>query len=276
MFNKIVVLELPPFFLASIRFLSAGLLIFIFLGISGRLKKITKNQFINSLIAGFLFLTLGNGAVVWGIQYIDSGFTALLVSTQPLVLIIMLYFLEKKPIYIKTIIGIVLGMLGVFLLVNQDSIGMSADKWKGIGGVVVALICWGYGSIFVAKADLPKGHFLMTGYQMVLGGVFLFLVSLFIGEPLDAVFTISNRAIYSMIYLIVFGSIVAFTSFNYLLQFVSPEKVATSTYINPIVAMILGWWVLDEQITSQSIFAGTLLLVGVYFINSSRTKRLRK
>jgi len=275
LFNKIVVLELPPFLLAGIRFVIAAVIIFIFIFLTGKYKSSTKQQLINSAIAGFFFLTIGNGCAVYALQYVDSGFAALLISTQPLILIFMLYFLERKPILRKSIIGIVLGIVGIYLLVDQDSVGMSIEVISGIGAIFIALLCWGYGSIFVSKAELPNGSFMNTGYQMLFGGLMMIIISFILQEPTSSLFTMSNKAMYSMLYLIIFGSIIAFTSFNYLLLSVSPEKVATSTYVNPIVAMILGWWVLNEIITYQSILASAILLTGVYFINSSKSKALK-
>lgn len=272
LFNKILVGELPPFFLAGVRFFFAGTIIFLIAALRGGLKKPTKKQVLNSVFAGVLFLTIGNGCAVWALQYIDSSLEALLISTQPLVLIIMLYFLESKPISAKSIIGVLLGIIGIYLLVSQEGINGGEDKWYGIGAVFVALACWGYGSIFVSKAELPKNSFLKSGYQMIFGGALMLMIS-FIGETgQENIFNLSELAIWSMIYLIIFGSIIAFTAFNYLLLSVSPEKVATSTYINPIVAMILGWWVLGEVITNQAILAAAILLTGVYFINSNKTK----
>jgi drug/metabolite transporter (DMT)-like permease len=262
--------------LAGIRFVSAAIIIFVFTFSTGKFKKSTTKQLINAGIVGFLFLTVGNGCAVWALQYIDSGFASLLISTQPLILIFMLYFLEKKPILPKSIIGVIVGMIGIYLLINQDSLDLSAEKTQGIIAIFIALLCWGYGSIFVTKADLPKGSFVNTGYQMLFGGLMMLIISFVIQEPYATVMDMSNTAIYSMVYLVIFGSIVAFTSFNYLLLRVSPEKVATSTYINPIVAMILGWWVLDEVISNQSIVAAIVLLTGVYFINSSKSKALKK
>lgn len=275
MFNKIIVAEIPPFLLAGIRFLLAAIIIFLFTFLTGKFKKSTKTQLLNAAIVGFLFLTIGNGCAVWALQYIDSGFTALLISTQPLILIFMLYFLEHKPILPKSIIGVMLGMVGIYLLINQESIGLTTDKLLGIGAVFIALLCWGYGSIFVSKADLPKGSFVNTGYQMLFGGFMMIIISFIIQEPIASLWTISDKAIYSMVYLVIFGSIIAFTSFNYLLLTVSPEKVATSTYINPIVALFLGWYFLKEMVSNQSIIAAAILLTGVYFINSSKSKALK-
>ena len=126
------------------------------------------------------------------------------------------------------------------------------------------------GSLFVGKADLPSNYFINTGYQMFTGGIMLFMVSLLFGESWSFPTQWSSEVQISMLLLILFGSIVAFTSFNYLLKIVSPEKVATSTYVNPIVALFLGWYFLGEQITMQSIMAAVVLLTGVYFINTKK------
>ena len=263
--------ELPPFLLAGIRFVAAALIIFAISIAKGGMKRPSNKQLKNSAIAGFLFLTVGNGCAVWALQFIDSSLEALLISAQPLVLIIMLYFTDNKPILFKSLMGVLLGMVGIYLLVSQGEVNAGPDKWWGIGAVFVALICWGYGSIFVTKADFPKNSFMKSGYQMLFGGGMMLMLSFIFREDMSGLVTISTKAIYSMIYLIIFGSIIAFTSFNYLLLTVSPEKVATSTYINPIVAMFLGWWVLGEVITSQAMVAAGVLLMGVYFINSTKS-----
>jgi drug/metabolite transporter (DMT)-like permease len=136
--------------------------------------------------------------------------------------------------------------------------------------IFACMLSWGYGSLFVGKADLPRNYFVNTGYQMLIGGIMMVITSLLLGEKWSYPMEWSVPVQYSMLLLIVFGSIVAFTSFNYLLKVVSPEKVATSTYVNPIIAMVLGWYFLEEQITVQSIIAAVILLTGVYFINTKR------
>ncbi len=269
--NKIAVTELPAFMLASIRFIISGLLIF---GIARMMKisiKITKKQFLNTAIAGFLFLTFGNGVVVWALKYVDSGFAALEISAQPLVILIMMRVLQGKKIQPMSMIGVVLGMIGIYLLVSQNHIMMHENSELSIGLIFICMCSWAYASLFVGKADLPSNYFVNTGYQMLTGGVMLFIVSLSLGETWISPTDWSEPVLWSMLLLIIFGSIVAFTSFNYLLKVVSPEKVATSTYVNPIIALLLGWYLLDEKITSQSILAAIILLTGVYFINSKKS-----
>jgi drug/metabolite transporter (DMT)-like permease len=272
LFNKIAVTELPPFFLASIRFISAGVLIMI---IAKYLKfkiAITKKQFLNTLIAGFLFLVYGNGVFIWALRYVDSGFAALLAATQPLFVLFLMRLIDRKPMQKKSIIGVLLGLLGMYLLVSQKNIATSEGSALGIFMIFTCVLSWSYGSVFVSKADLPKNFFVSTGYQMLTAGTLLFFGSILFKETWVSPLDWSEDVQLSMAFLIFFGGIVAFTSFNYLLKKVSTEKVATSAYINPIIAMLLGWYVLDERLSLQSIIASAVLLTGVYFINSRKRR----
>ncbi len=268
--NKIAVAELPPFMLASIRFICAGLIIFILCKVLKIPLAITKLQFRNTVFAGFLFLAFGNGVVVWALKYVDTGFAALEISAQPLVILLMMRFLQGKKIKPMSLIGVVFGIIGIYLLVSQQQIINQENSVTGMLMIFGCMISWGYGSLFVGNADLPKNYFVNTGYQMFTAGILLFVASLLFGEEWSYPSQWSTKVQYTMVLLIVFGSIVAFTSFNYLLRKVSPEKVATSTYVNPIIALILGWYFLDEKISGQSIAAAAILLTGVYFINTTR------
>ncbi|MER3373110.1 MAG: EamA family transporter [Allomuricauda sp.] len=269
--NKIAVSELPPFLLASCRFITAGLLIFILAKIMGISLSITKKQFINAVIAGILFLSFGNGVVVWALRYVDSGFAALEISAQPLIILLMMRMLQGKKIQPMSVVGVVLGVIGIYLLVSQKQVITQEDSITGMIMIFFCMLSWAYGSLFVARADLPTNYFVNTGYQMLTAGIILALMSLTFGEEWSSPLDWSTRVQWSMVLLVIFGSILAFTSFNFLLKAVSPEKVATSTYVNPIVALLLGWYFLDEQITVQSLVAAVVLLTGVYFINTKKT-----
>ncbi|MEJ2113269.1 MAG: EamA family transporter [Flavobacteriaceae bacterium] len=268
--NKIVVKEVPPLMLAAIRFLIAGIIIFIIAKLMGKTLHVTKRQLINTTVAGFLFLAFGNGIVVWALKYVDSGFTALVISAQPLIILLLMRILQGKKILLMSYIGVILGFIGIYLLVSQKEILSQENSIIGIIMILAGMLSWAYGSLFIGKADLPPNYFVNTGYQMLMGGIILFITSLLIGETWTSPLHWSEKSLWSMFLLIIFGSIIAFTSFNYLLKVVSPDKVATSTYVNPIIALILGWYILDEQITSQSVVAAFILLTGVYFINTSK------
>lgn len=272
--NKIAVAELPPFFLAAIRFIFAGLLIFLICKAMKISLVISKRQFLNSLFAGFLFLSFGNGVVVWALKYLDSGFVALEISAQPLIILLLMLVLEGKKIKPMSMIGVILGIIGIYLLVSQRQLISDGNTIIGVIMVFICMLSWAYGSLFVAKANLPINYFVNTGYQMLTAGITLLFFSLLFGETWSFPSEWSIPVLYSMVLLVIFGSIVAFTAFNYLLKVVSPEKVATSTYVNPIIAMALGWYFLNEQITLQSIVAAVVLLTGVYFINTTKKLNL--
>lgn len=256
--------------LASIRFISAAVIIFIIAKLLGLSLAITKKQLINTTIAGFLFLTIGNGVVVWALRYVDSGFAALEISAQPLVVLVLMKVFQGKKIQPMSIVGVILGIIGIYFLVSQKQIISQEGSITGMIMIFFCMVSWATGSLFVGKADLPSNFFINTGFQMLMGGIMLLIASLLFGEQWSLPKDWTSGVQVSMVLLIVFGSIVAFTAFNYLLRIVSPEKVATSTYVNPIIALLLGWYFLNEEITTQSIIAAIILLTGVYFINTKR------
>ncbi|WP_088322960.1 EamA family transporter [Polaribacter tangerinus] len=272
LFNKVAVTELPPFFLASIRFSTAGVLMLTIAKLFGYSFKITKNQLKNTAIASFFFLILGNSVFVWSLQFVDSGFAALIASTQPLFVLLILRFLDRKPMQRKSIIGVCLGIFGMYLLISQQELVTSKDTIIGIIVMLGCVLGWSYGGVFVSKANLPKNFFVSTGIQMVIAGFVLAIISATFRENWSFPTTWSSNVQISMLLLIVLGGIVAFTAFNYLLKTVSTEKVATSAYVNPVIALFMGWYFLDENISNQSMIASVILLTGVYFITSRKRR----
>jgi len=268
--NKIAVAEIPPLILSASRFIIAGILIFIIAKTLKLSLAVTKKQLLNCTIAGFLFLVYGNGVFVWALKYVDSGFAALEASTQPLIILLLMRVLYGKKIQPMSIIGVALGVLGIYLLVSQQDLASQEGSALGIFMIFTCVISWSFASLFVAKSDLPSNFFVNSGYQMLAAGILLTIFSLLFGESRVSPFQLSSAVQISMLLLIVFGSIVAFTAFNYLLKVVSTEKVATAAYVNPVIALLLGWYILDEHITLQSILASGILLTGVYFINSKK------
>ena len=272
--NKIAVTDISPLFLSSSRFVFSGLIIF---SIAKLLKiplAITKRQLLNNTLAGFLFLVYGNGVFVWALQYVDTGFAALEASSLPLVVLLLMRIVYKQKIQNMALFGVLLGIIGIYLLVSQQEITSGEHSLIGVLMIATCIVSWASASIFVSKADLHKSYFVNSGYQMLLGGILLAFFSLLVGEEWTSPFVWKSSTVYAMILLIIFGSIIAFTAFNFLLKTVSPEKVATSAYVNPLIALILGRYVLGEQITLQSIIAAVILLLGVYFINVSKNKKI--
>ncbi|MGE5944792.1 MAG: EamA family transporter [Flavobacteriales bacterium] len=273
--NKIAVAELPPFFLASFRFITAGIIIFA-IAKSMKLKLvISRKQLINCVFSGFLFLVYGNGVFVWSLKYIDSGFAALEASTQPLFVLLLMRLIDNKKMKVSSLIGIALGIIGMYVLVSQKELVTQEGSLLGMFMILTCVLSWSYGSVFVSKADLPANYFVSTAYQMISAGILLSITSLVLGETWISPIEWSVSVKWSMLLLSVFGSVVAFTAFNYLLKLVSPEKVATSAYVNPVIAILLGWYILDEAISLQTIVAACILLTGVYFITTKRKIKIR-
>jgi drug/metabolite transporter (DMT)-like permease len=180
--NKIAVMELDPLFVSAIRFSIAGLLIFIIAKIMKLNTYISKNQLINSMIAGFLFLVYGNGVFIWALKYVDSGFAALIASTQPLFVLLLLRLMDNKKMQKKSLIGITLGVIGMYLLVSQKDFTSNESMILGVFMILSCVLSWSYGSVFVSKADLPSNFLVSTGYQMLAAGALLFLSSFLFGE----------------------------------------------------------------------------------------------
>lgn len=268
LFNKIAVTELPPFFLASIRFFVAGSLMILLAKIFKQDLRISKKQLTNSMIASFFFLIYGNGVFVWALKYVESGFGALISASQPIFVLLLLRLIDRKPMKRKSIVGISLGMFGMYLLVSQQELTTSENSLLGIFMILTCVLSWSYGSVFVSKAQLPKSFMVSTGYQMLFAGAVLCFASLSFQEEWISPSDWSPKVLGSLIFLIIFGGIFAFTSFNYLLKNVDTEKVSTSAYVNPVIALFMGWFFLDEKLSLQSIIASIILLTGVYFITT--------
>lgn len=270
LFVAFAVEEIPPFQMAGIRFLIASLITFAVLFLSGSYQTPSLQQVTNALFTGVLFLGFGTGGVAWALQYLDTGFIALFIALEPLVVLFMMWVLNQQRPPLQSFLGILLGMLGVYLLVSQNEIVGGTKDWQGILAVIISMISWGYATVFVSKSELPKPQIMTAGLQMLSGGLFLVLLSLLIGEPMADWFHLKPITLFSLGFLVFFGGIIVFTAFNYLLKTVSPDKVATGTYVNPVIAVILGWWLRNEIITGQTLIAAFILLLGVFVINTSK------
>ena len=252
------------------RFTLAGLISLMILFLTRSDIRVSRIELKNSVIAGTIFLGLGTGGAIWSLNYLDSGFCALMISADPLLLVLMIWAYKKTRPAKQTMTGIVLGILGIYLLVSQDTIVADIHEFWALLALSSSMFAWSVGSIFVAEAKLPSNQLLNTSIQLITGGMVCLLFSFLVNEDPVVWSLIHMKTIYSLLFLIVFGSIAAFTAFNFLLKKVSTEKVVTNTYVNPIIAMILGAMFNNEIITNQSIVAAVIMLFGVFLINSRK------
>ena len=271
--NWYAIHEIPPFLMSGSRFLVAGALLLL-AGLIIEKQLPTRIQLKNAAWVGFLLLAAGTGLLVWSEQFISSGMVALMTALQPLLVVLLMWMMKGKRPGLQTILGTALGMVGMVFLVGQDQFVSDTASLFGIAAIFLAILSWGYASIKVAEMDLPRSRLLSAGLQMLFGGFMLVVFSVLTGEAgsFDLA-ALSARGFWSWIYLIVFGSILAFSAFNYLLVKSTPEKVATANYVNPVVALLLGWGLNDELITNQSLIAAAFMLTGVVFINTRIRRR---
>ena len=271
--NAWAVKEIPTFLLVAVRFSVAGAILLIVARLNSPLKA-TKRQAGNCVIAGLLFFTLGNGLAIWALNYIKSGLSAIIIAMQPLIIVFIEWVALKKRPNRKTVVGISLGLTGIAVLVGQPEFATGTGPLLALGALLAALIAWGIATVWIPHADLPDSMFERVALQMLAGSVLLSVVSAVLGEHNRFCWSdVSQRAIYSVIYLIVFGSLAAMTAFNYLLVKVPPTKVVTNTYVNPVIAVILGWWLNNETVGWTTVLAGVLLLSGVYLIVRNRKQK---
>lgn len=268
--NFYAIQAIPPFLMLGGRFLAAGLLLYL----PGRKMKGGRppwRHWRNATLMGFLFLGLGTGGVVWSEQFIDTGLVALIVAFQPLLIVLLLWLLKGKKPGWSTLFGVFLGIAGMVVLVGQTGFITGKETIFGIISIAISLLSWALASLYVNQVELPASRLQATAMQMIGGGICLFIMGALAGElTLFDPQAIDQRALLSWIYLVLFGSILGFSAFHFLLTQVSPDKVSTSNYVNPVVAMLLGWSLNGEVITSQSLLAALLLLGGVVFITAHR------
>ncbi|NJO87180.1 MAG: EamA family transporter [Lewinella sp.] len=217
-------------------------------------------------------MAIGTGLTVWAQQFIPTNLVAMIVAFNPLMIILLLWLLFQQLPQPKALFGGAISIVGMGLLVGQPQLaGGGSDIYWGLAAIACAMSAWALGSIYMGRLDMGPYRLQATAIQMMGGGAVVLLFSWALGEPQALDWgQITARSLYSCLYLTVFGSILGYSCFNYLLLRVRPEKVATSTYVNPVVALVLGAWLNNEVISGQSILAGSIMLTGVYFITTSR------
>jgi drug/metabolite transporter (DMT)-like permease len=264
---RITVQTLPPFLAGGVRFLIAGGFLYLFLLIKrGRASlKITAKELGAAAFVGIALLLGGNGMVMLAEQEVPSGLASLLIATVPL-WVILFRKISGDRIARGTLIGVGVGFIGVALLV------LPGDRPEGVRtiGIVMMLLAavsWATGTFMSSRLTLPKDPFLSTAIQMLCGGVAGMVVGAATGETSGIDFaSFSTSSILALIYLITIGSWLAFTAYVWLLQNAPVSKVATYAYVNPVIAIFLGWLVLSEQITVSIIAGATIIVASVAVI----------
>lgn len=273
---RFVVETIPPFFMAGTRWIIAGLILYALTRTKSTQSQTSlhwKNAFV---IGGFLLLG-GNGAVVWAEQWVPSGLTSLLIATTPFWMVLLNSLHHRARPSIGVIVGLLLGFAGVTLLIGSiENIGENNMIIPGATIIMFGSFLWANGSLYSRSTETSSSQLQEVAMQMIAGGILLLSASLITGEwtrvMLDQV---SPRSMLSWLYLIVFGSIVAFSSYIWLLKQTAPSLVSTHAYINPVVAMILGWALADEALTSRNILAAIIIIISVAIITTYPVEKKR-
>ena len=267
---------IPPFAMGAMRFLVAGGSMYAYCRVRGAARP-TLLEWRNAAIIGALLLFFGNGAVSWAEQRVSSGMASLIVATVPLWLVLCEGVMGKRPSLLKWV-GVVLGLVGVGLLVLPKDGNLSHSPVDPAGAAVLALgsLTWTIGSLFSRSAVLAKPPAMAISMQMMSGGVLLSVLALVTGQFSQlATHHVTALSIASLLYLIVFGSLVGFSTYMWLLRVASPTAVGTYAYVNPVVAVLLGVLFAGEKLPPQAILATLVIVGGVALVSLSGQFRRR-
>jgi drug/metabolite transporter (DMT)-like permease len=259
----------PPFLMAGLRFTIAGLILYGVMRYLGASNP-TKKQWLGATAVGILLPALGNGTVCYVQQTVSSSVAALSIATAPIWMAIFSSIWGHK-ISVKEWLGIVVGLMGIALL----NFGGTFNGHVGQGDFTSALLLiaaaasWSFGSVWGKHLDMPIG-LMASATQMLMGGVVLLIVSAFQGETWPQ--TISQKSWGAMLFLVVLGSLVAYSAYQYLLKTVRPLVASSNTFVNPIVAFSVGIWFANEHVTTTEVIALAVILVGVFLVLSASNK----
>lgn len=270
----IAIRDIPPLLMAGSRFLLAGVFLYIFCRIRGEGTPDLRSLGSMSL-SGALMLFLGTGAVAWAEQYISSGLTAIIVATVPLWFVL----LDKRQWKFHfssgwIMAGLLIGFAGVLLLfADKKSFSLDGGRMKIVCFFVLIAgsVAWTIGSLHSKYKPVQASTIMKAAIQMIVAGICALLTGIFIGEHHDFVWSaVSRDSLLALLYLIIVGSLVGYMAYIWLLGVRSPALVGTYAYVNPVVAVFLGAWIIEEPISSQQLIALAVILSGVILVTLTR------
>lgn len=272
---RVGVQEVPPFLLAAMRFLVAGIVLFVWAIASGERPPTTRQWGSTSLLA-VMFFVLDYGLLFWAEQRVPSGLAAVMMAIIPaFIALAEIVILRTQKLTARLAFALLLGMGGVAVLMSRSLNlgGAPIDGW-GAAALIFASMSWSIASVFTRVLALPSSKSVSSGAQMLAGGVFLAIAAALLGEFRDFhPGTISLRAWLSLVYLIVVGSIMGFTAYLWLIHHESPTKVGTYAYVNPVVAVLVGYFLGGEALGSRTVLGTLLVLISVVVITLTKAKK---
>lgn len=271
---RIGVTEMPPFLFAGLRWLIAGPIFLFFL----KLRKVQlpkKEDLFPIAVSAILLIGLGNGLITYAEQWIPSGLTALLITTIPMLIVLIETLILKKVAFNKTILlGAIVGFLGIIIIFGNNIFLLFEKEYLiGIIAIFAGVVAWAIGTVYSKYHKLNVHPLANAATQMVIAGIFQTIVGFTIGEAER--FSFTQNGVFALVYLAVLGSLIAYGAYIYAIEHLPISFVTTYAYVNPVIALFAGWFILDENLSADIILATIVVLFGVGLINfGNRPKKV--
>jgi drug/metabolite transporter (DMT)-like permease len=274
---RVGVHEVPPLLLAAMRFLTAGLVLYGWMIAKGESSP-TMRQWLSAFALAMLIFVLDYGLLFWAEQRVPSGIAAVMLATIPAFMAISeIAILRTQRLTLRLAIALLIGVCGVAVLMSRSlNLGGAPVDTAGAIALIIAATTWSIASALTRKLPLPASKAMSSGAQMLAGGVLLTIIAAALGEFRDFhPAAVSGAAWFALLYLIVPGSIIGFTAYTWLLHHESPTKVGTYAYVNPVVAMLVGYFLGGEALGPRTILGTLFVLISVIVITTTRSKKLQ-
>jgi drug/metabolite transporter (DMT)-like permease len=274
---RIAIETIPPLLMAGLRFIIAGSIMYLW-GLLRTKERPTRAHWKSTAIIGLMLLLVGNGALSWSERLIPSGIAALLVAVSPLWFILIDWMQGGAKPTTGVFIGLVFGTLGIAILIDPADL-VGGGEVNALGAIVLlgSSVCWALGSFYSRRAKLPSSPALANGMEMLIGGVALIVVGFVLGEFSELhVASVTPRSLFAVAYLVVFGSIIGFSSYIFLFHSTTPTRASTYAYVNPVVAVFIGWLVGGEELPARVALAAVLIIAAVAAITFFGTRKTSK
>lgn len=268
---KVALETIPPFLMGGVRYVAAGLILAAVLSARGR-RLPPVSWWPRLALLGFCMMALGNGGVVWGEQFVSSGLTAVMVGTSAFWLVgINTMFARHERLRRREWLGLAIGFSGIVLLVWPDiSFGSLSGRQFAYGVIALQIACagWAFGSAYARRHVTSGGVLESAAFQMVFGGLVLLFMGTATGEWHHAALT--PRTLAAILYLIMAGAVIGFAAYSYALQHLPVTAVSLYTYVNPVIAVALGSWLLGEPFHWRMLVAGAVIIIGIAIVTPTR------
>jgi drug/metabolite transporter (DMT)-like permease len=264
---KFAIETIPPFLMMGMRSLIAGTVLYTW----GRLRgdaNAARKELPSLILIGALFFLIGHGMLAWAQKTVPSGVAALLIASEPIIIALFEpLFTREGRVRKRTVLGMLIGISGIAVLVVPQGLSFGKANLLGSFGILIGASSWASGAIYSRVAKLPRSPLITGGMQLLFGGGLLILMSFILGEWSDFHFSqVVVRSWLGLMYLVVFGSIITFSAYTWLLTVTSATRISTHTFINPVVAVIVGWAFGGEALTKEMLIAAVLIIISVYLV----------